>query len=284
MILCADDYGLSRAIDEGIIELIEEGKISSVSCMVSGKNIESSYLHLKKFINKVDIGIHLTLTEIKPLTHCPVHSGIAGREAEPLTFKDLLLNSYLGNVNSDVLVEEISAQIEKFISLFGKFPDSIDGHQHVQQLPVIRQAIVATLPQWDTGRFYIRTALLPMRWLLFKGLPFNSSVFLGNFFITYPGRSLTRLLEKQNIPHNRYLLGYYDYEKDIPFEKIFFSYMSINPGAKDVFFCHPGHKDINGYADDPIKKSRTDNFNFLKSSTYNKLLNMGSIVINRFPQ
>jgi len=284
MILCADDYGLSNAIDEGILELVEEGRISSVSCMVSGKNIDNSYLHLKKFINKVDIGIHLTLTEIKPLTRCPVNSGIAGREAEPLTFKDLLLNSYLGNVNSDVLVEEISAQIEKFISLFGKFPNSIDGHQHVQQLPIIRQYIVSTLPQWNAGRFYIRTSLVPMQWLLFKGLPLSLSVFFGNLFITYPGRSLTRFLEKQEIPHNRYLLGYYDYKRGIPFEKIFSSYMSINPGAKDVFFCHPGHLDINGYADDPIKESRPDNFNFLKSSTYNKLLSTGSIAINRFWQ
>ena len=55
MVINADDYGYNECIDRGIIELIQNGRINSVSVIVNGSNILNATEKLKDMINKYPI-------------------------------------------------------------------------------------------------------------------------------------------------------------------------------------------------------------------------------------
>jgi chitin disaccharide deacetylase len=44
-----------------------------------------------------------------------------------------------------MLEGEISSQLQKFITAFGRLPDFIDGHQHVHLFPQIREALLTVV-------------------------------------------------------------------------------------------------------------------------------------------
>ena len=64
LIICADDFALSPAIDEGIIQLIQQNRLSAASCMVlSPRWTEAAKLIELEIRSKADIGLHLDFTE-----------------------------------------------------------------------------------------------------------------------------------------------------------------------------------------------------------------------------
>src|SRR5262245_53147751 len=68
IVLCADDYGQAPAISQGILELIQDQRISATSCLVNGPDWHEQAQALLTFKATVDIGIHLNLTEGQALS------------------------------------------------------------------------------------------------------------------------------------------------------------------------------------------------------------------------
>ena len=71
VVLCADDYGLSPGVSRGIVELIAQGRLSATSCMSVSRFWPEHAAWLKPFADKVDVGLHLTLTNLPPLGPMP---------------------------------------------------------------------------------------------------------------------------------------------------------------------------------------------------------------------
>jgi predicted glycoside hydrolase/deacetylase ChbG (UPF0249 family) len=61
IVLCADDYGQAPAISQGIIELLNQSRLSATSCMVNMPDWPVSAKELLPFINYVDLGLHFNL-------------------------------------------------------------------------------------------------------------------------------------------------------------------------------------------------------------------------------
>ena len=62
--ICADDFGMSENINTAIIKLLEKKTINATSCMTNMPCFASGMQDLRKIYNeKIDIGIHLNLTE-----------------------------------------------------------------------------------------------------------------------------------------------------------------------------------------------------------------------------
>jgi len=245
MIICADDYGISPAVSQGIIELIEEGRVSATSCMMLGPNTEEAMMKLRQLKKRADLGLHLTLTDDTPLTALKIATGLVDSQNKLLPFSRLMKNAYKKNIDPQALYQEIVKQIERFEMLLGRPPDFIDGHQHVQQLPIISEAVVKAIKRISIQdqNPYMRVAGLPGKWLWTKGVAFSRSMFFGNLVIGAPAYSTLKLVNHANIFHNRYLLGYYDYEGGEIFENVFLKYLTLKPEARDIFFCHPGYVD-----------------------------------------
>jgi len=283
MILCADDFGISPGVSEGITKLIEQGRISATSCMMTEPGIVQDISNLKPHIEKVDIGLHLVLTDVKPLSKPEPGSGLVNHEGNFLAFGRLVRKSYLNRLNYSAVLSECSHQIERFIDLIGRPPDFIDGHQHVQQLPVVREAFLNAIGKYDKSpAFYCRKAGLPSHWIwreLFYG---SSWLALQNLLIVFPSLRTSQEYHRRGISHNRYLLGYYDGNEETPFEDIFLSYMSLKPSMADIFFCHPGIADKILSRRDSLVGVRTRVLEFLGSDKMMEILSERNIEINRF--
>lgn len=272
MIICADDYGLSDSVDDAVIELIQNNRLTATSCIVNCQNVKSSISRLKEYIGKIDIGLHLFLTDGKPVSNQKADGALVDHHGRLNSFWKLTTKTYLKCIPSASAYNEIRSQIEVFSDLLGKMPDFIDGHQHVQQLPVIREALVKVIKDMNFSP-YIRIASLPGDWMRNDLLRFSTKLTFNNVMINFPGRKAGKLFMKNGFNSNRYLLGYYHRKCETTFSEIFRLYSNINPIDKDIFFCHPGYKE----------KHRVDCFRFLMSGEFNRICVERGIALNRFP-
>src|SRR5712671_5425166 len=126
--LCADDYGLSPGVNRAIRDLIERGRLNATSAMVVGAAIGRDEVSLLQAAvansPRCAIGLHVTLTApFRPLT---------------MHFQPL---------DPEIIHAELMVQFAAFNELFGRAPDFVDGHQHAQLFPVVRDAFLSAVKE-----------------------------------------------------------------------------------------------------------------------------------------
>lgn len=143
--VCIDDLGLNAGVNQAAQALALAGRVSSWSCMVDGEAMAdvAAWLASNPHDN-LELGLHLNLSEVLPGTrwHRPLNS--------------LLLGSHLGALNTTpvrtALTADIARQLDTYEQRLGAMPDFIDGHQHVHQLPVVRELLMAEVQRrWPAG-------------------------------------------------------------------------------------------------------------------------------------
>ena len=65
--LCADDYALSPAVSRGICELLAAKRLAAVSTITASDFWPEDSQALLPFRDEVAVGLHITLTDLKPL-------------------------------------------------------------------------------------------------------------------------------------------------------------------------------------------------------------------------
>jgi predicted glycoside hydrolase/deacetylase ChbG (UPF0249 family) len=137
--LCADDFGLAPGIDEAILDLAGRGRLTAVSSLVLGENWATAAAQLRLFAGTIEIGLHFALTHLAPAGPMP-RLAPAGRLP---SLARLIAESLTRRLDVGEIAAEVTRQIELFTAVFGRAPDFLDGHQHVHQLPGVRDAVFA---------------------------------------------------------------------------------------------------------------------------------------------
>src|SRR5262245_51710288 len=106
IVLCADDYGQAPPISAGILSLIKHRRLSAVSCMVNTPFWREHAQWLKPYSSQIDIGLHLNLTEGKPLSE--TYQAVHGDTFFPLP--TVLRRTFLRVLNQDAIAAECQAQ------------------------------------------------------------------------------------------------------------------------------------------------------------------------------
>jgi chitin disaccharide deacetylase len=238
MILCADDYGLRQDINRAILELVESGRLSAVSCMVALEDCAPAALaQLLAHQDRIDLGLHLCLTtEDQPLS-----ASLALRGAPPAcsSFGVLLRRALRGQVQPQEIVRQISAQYELFVQKCGRRPDYIDGHLHAHQLPGVSDGLVEFALSLPTGcRPYVRNTRLPMRALWRRRLPFAKASFIGFF-----GARLFRQLRAAGVATNDGFAGIYDFRRWRRYGEYLPRFVACLPRPNGILVTHPGHEE-----------------------------------------
>lgn len=221
IIICADDFAITPEVSEGIVSLAEKSRISATSVMSLSPHWAGTASLLRAVKNKIDVGLHFDLT-----SHFP-HALGAGN-----SLGKLMLKSYLGQVSFAQISSELHRQLDLFESHFGQAPDHIDGHQHVQQFPVIQEALVKVMVDRYAGSQmpWLRVSRIPSSQLNFKALIINA---MG-------ANSLSRLASENQIPQSAYLTGVYEFKGN---EQTFMQLLDrclTNVPPNTVLMCHPG--------------------------------------------
>ena len=110
--LCADDYGISSAVNVAIRDLVVRRRLNAASVMVVAPSFHRSEAHALDVLNtgmaRVAIGLHLTLTApFRPLgeLYKPVHDGAF------LSLAATTVRAFLHRLGHAALVNEITAQL-----------------------------------------------------------------------------------------------------------------------------------------------------------------------------
>jgi chitin disaccharide deacetylase len=131
LIINADDYGLSRGVNTGIIEAAETGSVTSASMMVNLPGFDDSVASARS-CPSLSLGLHLNLTTGKPLTAAPTLTRRKTGQFYPLPL--LIARASLGRVDSSEVARECAAQIDRMVQV-GIRPTHLDSHRHVHAHP-----------------------------------------------------------------------------------------------------------------------------------------------------
>ncbi|MDB2384724.1 ChbG/HpnK family deacetylase [Endozoicomonas sp.] len=220
--LCADDYGITSGVSQAILTLADRGAIHATSCMVTMPAWQEHAIKLIPYIDTIDIGLHLNLTEGKGLTQ--------GFQQSFPSLYSLLIKSHLRLLPYTQLVEEIRAQIQAFITTTGGVPDFIDGHQHVHHLPQVRQALISSM---------LAMKLPPSTWVRSVSPLVAPDKNLKCRVIEHSGaRQLHDLSTQAKYRTNTAFAGVYSLSQDEAFRPLMQSWLRELPDAS-LIMCHP---------------------------------------------
>ena len=165
LIVNADDFGLSEAVNRAVIEAHENGIVTSTSIMAGGAAFEHA-AELAAACPTLDVGVHLTLTELRPVADSvPSIVGADGKFAPHAT--ELAKRCFRGAIALGDVRKELDAQIRRVLAR-GLRPSHLDGHQHVHVLPGIAR-VVAELARVN-GIRAVRVPTERMRGYMLKDL------------------------------------------------------------------------------------------------------------------
>ena len=133
LIVNADDFGLTRGVNLGIIEAFQQGIVRSTTLMV-GMPAERHAVELAKLNPELKVGVHLRLTAGMPMAeNVPTLLDQTGKLQNQSQFLD---NQSMGPKEIE---RELRTQIERFLSLDVEL-SHMDGHHHCH-----RHALVAPI-------------------------------------------------------------------------------------------------------------------------------------------
>ncbi len=240
--LCADDFGQGAAADAGILLLVEAGRLTAVSCLAGGRRWQADAPALLARADAADLGLHVDLTD-----------GAAG--APPSRLARLVAASYAGRLDPAEIERLVGAQLDAFERVAGRRPAFVDGHRHVHQLPVVREALLRTLRARYGSAVPLVRCTVPRRWRGAKAL----------LIATLGGFALRRQLRREGVPHNRDFAGVYGFEAGADYPRLMRRWLaSVEDGG--LLMCHPGLP--GGEPDDPIADARADELRYLESRAF----------------
>lgn len=126
LIVNADDYGLCKGVNLGIIEAHKNGIVTSTTLMITMNEVEHG-LNLAKNYPDLGIGLHLNCTLGKPLTKCPSLVKEDGNFYKPKENPDQ------DKFDEEELYQEFLAQYNLFLEKVKRKPTHIDSHLYAHQ-------------------------------------------------------------------------------------------------------------------------------------------------------
>ncbi|MDY7577793.1 ChbG/HpnK family deacetylase [Herbaspirillum sp. RTI4] len=246
--LCADDYAQNAGVDAAVCDLLHQQRLSATSCFSTAPRWLSHAAPALRELprtGRADIGLHFNLTE-----------GFG--QPSPFGLSPLILRSFMHALDRDWLTRTLHAQLDAFEMGWGGAPDFIDGHQHVHQLPLVRQVLLQVVQQRYAGQpLWIRNTLpADLRW----GGKSRILQWLG-------GAALARDLQRAGLHSNRGFAGVYGFDRS-DYDACFAGWLkAAAPGM--LIMCHPATEIHGG---DPIAAQRLVEYRFLRSPEFTAML------------
>jgi predicted glycoside hydrolase/deacetylase ChbG (UPF0249 family) len=264
--LVADDYGISPKVSAAIRDLAARGRLSGTSVMVVAPGFDGPQAE-SLAATRIAIGLHVTLTgPFRPLT--PAFTPLSNGAFLPLP--SLMARAFMRRLDRTALAAEIAAQLAAFQAAFGRPPDFVDGHQHVQLLPTIRDALLAAVRD-AAPRAWVRQcgmAIAPLRRLTDpKGL-----------LLDHLSRRFRVRAQALGVPTNPAFAGTYDFGTQRHFAELFPKFLDGLPDD-GVVMCHPGEVDDELRRLDPLTDLRAQEYAYFAGDAFAALLQARGVVL-----
>ena len=131
-----DDFGYSNAVNDLIIQAIEQGALTDISTMVSMPGSTEALTFIEQYQGKrtMKFGLHLNLTEGKPLLDTPAVRSLVDEQGYFIGWPKLIGRLIFHRVSMKEVQQEIDAQIAEF-SKHRQAISFINSHHHIHLWP-----------------------------------------------------------------------------------------------------------------------------------------------------
>lgn len=178
LIVNADDFGLSKGVNYGILEAHLNGIVTSTTLMITTPEVDHAIL-ISKDAPKLKIGLHLNITLGSPITSCPslVKEGNIFYKPSELPNQD--------EFKEEEIYQEFKAQYNLFVKKVGKKPTHFDSHLYAhQRYPKAKSAIIRLAKE----------VKLPVRGITTNGF---KEVKFFDFFKANDTNNLSKMIENK---------------------------------------------------------------------------------------
>lgn len=270
--LCADDYGAAPGVSAAIRELISRRRINATSVMVAAPHFDNeeatALAKLNSSEKRAALGLHVTLTgPLRPLSadFAPLRRG----RFPPLNA--MLRMATARRLQPEPLANEIVAQLKKFIDVFGRPPDFLDGHQHIQLFPQVRDAFLKVVAE-----------RAPAAWVRQCGRPRRGRRLRDHKALVLDILSLgfRRKATKLGIAVNPAFAGSYAFKARANYARLFPRFLSGLPDG-GLIMCHPGVVDTELKGLDSLTTLREQEFAFFSSDAFLQVLAEHNVALAR---
>lgn len=269
--LCADDYGLSPGVNRAIRDLIERGRLNATSVMVVGTAIDRGEIDALEAAAKSSvrcaIGLHVTLSApFRPLTmhFRPLDGDMF------VSFPKLLRAGLTRRLDREMIRAEVTVQLATFADKFGRVPDFVDGHQHVQLYPQVRDAFVEAVAE-----------AAPKAWVRQGGRNRPLAHRLGSpkaLLLDVLSAQFRRRAREADLAFNPGFAGAYDFTRRADFGALMREFIAGLP-EQGLIMCHPGFVDEALTSLDPMTDVREREHAFLASDAFPALLKANGVTL-----
>lgn len=270
--LCADDYGMAEGVNRAIRDLISRGRLNATSVMVVGTAIGRAEVAALQDVvansPRCAIGLHATLTApFRPLTmhFRPLNGGLF------LPFPAMLRSGLLRRLDPEMIEDELTAQLVAFKELFGRAPDFVDGHQHAQLFPQVRDGFLRAVKE-----------AAPDAWVRQGGRPQPLGKLLGApkaLVLDVLSAQFRKRATASGIAFNPAFAGAYDFSKAADFGALMGEFLDGLPDG-GLVMCHPGFVDDTLKGLDPFTTQREVEHAYLAGDQFAALLAANKVTLS----
>lgn len=230
LIVSADDFGLTRSVNEGIAMARREGILTSVNLFPSGSAFAGA-LKLYGGMGLRSVGAHLALTETSPVSEpSKVRSLLAPDGNFYRSRAGLIPRLLAGLVDPDQIYIELKAQLDAVLSAGLKVTD-LSSHEHIHMMPGILAIFVKLAKEYDIPAIRYPHKDRSAR-------PFGAASLYKSFVLSFFERGMEKVLESSSIKSPGHFRGFLD-SANITEETLLGILGSLDDGVTELV-CHPG--------------------------------------------
>ncbi len=266
LIINADDFGISRGVNVGIIEAAEAGTVTSASLIVNLPGFADA-LDRAVPCPALSLGLHLNFTLGRPLTAAASLTQRQSGEFYPLRL--LMARASLGLLDAQDIARECLAQIDRMTDA-GFPPTHLDSHRHIHAHPAISGSV--TKAAGSRGIFEVRVPCEP--WHL-NASDWRASLKKAGLLIA------ARVSRLKPANRGKRFVGVSLQGTDSFAARLFALIPQLPPGTTELM-VHPGYVDASLAAQDSYTRARETELKVLCSRQFRELLVRCGVTLTNF--
>lgn len=230
LIVNADDLGLTRSINEGIVRACREGIVTFISLIPSGEAFDDA-ARLAAELKLEEMGAHLALSETVPVTEAAKISTLTAKNGRFYPHhNEFLVRFFLGMVSRDEIYLELKNQMERLRKLNIRITN-LSSHEHVHMVPEILEIFVRLAKEYGIPSIrYPRGEGRPA--------PFFIAKLYRALVLSYFEKSMANIVRKSGLAYTDHFRGFLDAGR-LDEAALIGIINGLQDGTTELV-CHPG--------------------------------------------
>lgn len=233
LVVTADDFGLTHSVNEGILMAAREGIVTNINLIPTG-DAANDAIGIIKYDKIPEIGVHLALTETRPVTSVRLISSIVDESgAFHRSRIKFLKKLFSGHIDIEHIKIELKSQMDKAANSGARITN-LSAHEHLHMVPEIFGILTALAKEY--GVRYVRVLkkedMLP---------PVSLKKIFRSAVVRYFNPRMEAMLKRSGLMTADHFIGFLD-SGAIREELLLRVIKSIKEGVTELVM-HPGFLD-----------------------------------------